>query len=107
MRLLLDENLPVALAAQFGTHEVSTVSGLGWSGIRNGELLMRIAGRFDALITADSNMEHQQAMGGRPFALLVVHSVSSRFADLGRLVPQIMDALDGIAAGEVRAVWSA
>jgi len=77
MRLLLDEGSPVALAAQFGTHEVSAVSGLGWFGIRTSELLMRTAGRFDASITADSNMEHQQAMKDRPFALPVVHSVPS------------------------------
>jgi len=107
MRLLLDENLPVALAGRLGAHEVSTVSGLGWAGTKNGDLLIRIEGRFDAFSTLDSNMEHQQVMRGRPFALLVVHCVSNRLADLVPLVPEILDALEAISAGDVHAIGAA
>jgi predicted nuclease of predicted toxin-antitoxin system len=39
MRLLLDEHLPIGLAAELPGHTVDTVSGRGWSGIKNGELL--------------------------------------------------------------------
>lgn len=49
MRVLLDENVPVDLALELGGHEVATVIGLGWEGIKNGELLRRAGGRFDAL----------------------------------------------------------
>jgi hypothetical protein len=66
---------------------------LGWAGTRNGDLLTRIEGRFEALITLDSNMEHQQVMRGRPFASLVVHCVSNRLADLLPLVPEILGRL--------------
>ena len=38
MRILLDENLPVDLAAELVGHEVDTVVGLGWTGVGNGEL---------------------------------------------------------------------
>ena len=50
MRVLLDENLPVELATALTGHRVDTVSGLGWEGVTNGELLSRMAGRFDALL---------------------------------------------------------
>ena len=56
MRVLLDENLPVDLAAELVSHEVTTVSGLGWQGIKNGELLKRAQGTFDVLVTMDRNL---------------------------------------------------
>ncbi|WP_299288121.1 hypothetical protein [uncultured Mucilaginibacter sp.] len=40
MKILLDENLPKKLKADFGTeHEVKTVRDMGWLGKKNGELL--------------------------------------------------------------------
>jgi len=39
MRLLLDENLPKRLKADFPDHEIFTVREKGWNGIKNGELL--------------------------------------------------------------------
>jgi hypothetical protein len=50
MRVLLDENVPVDLASLLDRHNVETVSGLGWDGVKNGELLLRMRGRFDALL---------------------------------------------------------
>lgn len=107
MRLLLDENLPVALAGELAGHDVSTVSGLGWAGTRNGDLLSRMEGRFDALITLDSKMEYQQAIRGRPFALLVFHCISNRLTDLLPLVPQVLEVLNSLSAGSVRRVGKA
>jgi hypothetical protein len=44
MKLLLDENLPVKLLASFDiVHEVRTVREVGWSGVKNGELLALMA----------------------------------------------------------------
>ena len=40
MKILLDENLPKKLKADFGTeHEVKMVRDMGWLGKKNGELL--------------------------------------------------------------------
>ena len=66
MHFLLDQSVPVALAARFGHHQVLTASGLSWAGTRNGQVLARIEGRFAAPITMDSDMAYQQAMLGRP-----------------------------------------
>ncbi len=102
MRVLLDENLPIGLAAELSDHFVETVTGLGWSGVKNGELLRRAADRFDALVTMDSNLKFQQALSGRPFGVVVVRAASNRVRDLLPVVPEILAALDGIGPGEVR-----
>ena len=41
MRVLLDENVPHDLIPQLAGHDVSTVQGLGWAGIKNSKLLRR------------------------------------------------------------------
>ena len=60
MRILLDESLPRPLARLLTEHEVRTVAAMGWAGTRNGELLQLAAGEFEALLTADQNLEHQR-----------------------------------------------
>jgi predicted nuclease of predicted toxin-antitoxin system len=78
MRVLLDENLPLDLTRDFRQHEVQTVAGLGWKGVKNGELLRRIAGHFDVLVTMDRNLEFQQPLARQPFGVVVVRAVSNR-----------------------------
>jgi predicted nuclease of predicted toxin-antitoxin system len=49
MKLLLDENLPKRLKADFTTHEIYSIRDKGWNGVKNGELLkLMIAEEFDA-----------------------------------------------------------
>jgi hypothetical protein len=61
MRLLLDENLPKRLKEDFREHEVFTVRDMNWNGIKNGALLqLMIQHSFDALLTFDKNLQHQQ-----------------------------------------------
>ena len=104
MRVLLDENLPRDLAKELSDHQVQTVVGMGWSGVKNGELLRRARGQFDALITMDSNLSFQQTLDQQPFGVLLISAVSNRMAHLRPLIPDIMTALDGIRAGELRRV---
>jgi hypothetical protein len=52
MKLLLDENLPKRLKADFADHEISTVRERGWNGIKNGQLLqLMVENGFEALLT--------------------------------------------------------
>ena len=61
MRLLPDENLPKRLKSDFPDHEVFTVREKGWNGIKNGEILqLMLADNFNALLTFDKNLQHQQ-----------------------------------------------
>ncbi len=48
MRILLDVSLPGELTAELPGHEVRTVQEMGWSSMKNGELLAcAAAGQFD------------------------------------------------------------
>jgi hypothetical protein len=53
VRVLLDENLPHDLIAELIGHDVVTVQGLGWAGVKNGDLLRRAAGQIDAFVTIE------------------------------------------------------
>ena len=106
MRLLLDEHLPIGLSAELHGHAVDTVSGLGWTGIKNGELLRRMTGQYDVLVTMDRGIEFQQRLSTLPFGIVLVRARSNRMQDLRPLVPSILSALDAVDPGRIRLVGS-
>jgi hypothetical protein len=106
MRLLLDEHLPTGLAAEFPGHAVHTVSGRGWSGIKNGELLRRMNGQYDTLVTMDRSIEFQQRIATLRFGIVLVRARSNRMQDLMPLVPPIRSALDTLKPGRICRVGS-
>ena len=72
MRVLLDENLPHDLIAALSKHDVSTVQGLGWAGVENGELLRRASGHTDAFITMDRRLQREQNLSVVPFGVVLM-----------------------------------
>jgi hypothetical protein len=78
VRVLLDENLPHDLGLELTGHQVATVQGLGWAGMKNGELLRRAGGLVDAFLTMDRKLEHQHKLGGLSFGVLVIRARSNR-----------------------------
>jgi len=104
LRILLDENLDWRLARDLRGHEVESVSRLGWSGIKNGELLSRAEKQFDVLLTMDSNMQYQQNIANFDIALVVLQAASNRLADTRSLMPQVMAVLPTVKPGTVTAV---
>jgi hypothetical protein len=82
MRVLLDECLPRSLKKHPPGHDVITVPEAGWSGTTNGQLLRIAAGKFDAFVTIDNNMIHQQSLGGLPFIVVVLLAQTNRLISL-------------------------
>jgi predicted nuclease of predicted toxin-antitoxin system len=72
MKLVLDEDIPRELARRFemGGHTVVHLEQLGWKGIQNGELLRRISGMYEVLVTGDTNMPHQQNLTNFDIAII-------------------------------------
>lgn len=99
MRVPLDENLPHDLASLLTGHDTSTVQGVGWAGVKNGELLRRASGQIDAFLTMDRKLEGQQKLGDLPFGIVVILAKSNRIQDLLLLVNRILAAI-----GRARAV---
>lgn len=98
MRLLLDESVPSRLRRSLPTHQVSTVVEMGWSGVKNGKLLALAGSAFDAFITVDKNLPHQQNLSTLPVAVIVLDSVSIELPALLPLVPRLERALSTLKA---------
>jgi len=94
VRLLLDESLPRPLADLLTGHEVRTVTQIGWTGLSNGVLLRQAAPAFDALLTADQNIEFQQNLTTLPMAVVVLVADSNRFESLEPLVSDLLRVLE-------------
>jgi hypothetical protein len=88
MRLLLDENLPKRLKQDFLEHEVFTVREKSWNGIKNGELLkLLIEHNFDALLTFDKNLQHQQNFLKYTITVFVMSANMNTYEALTKLTP--------------------
>lgn len=69
-----------------------------WDRLRNGELLNAAAqADFDAMITVDQNLKHQQNLAALPIAVVVIRSVSNDIDELAKLVPVALAALTSLA----------
>lgn len=104
MRVLLDEQLPLDLAAALEGHSVATVVARGWAGVKNGELLRRMRGEYDALVTMDRGIEFQQNLAELPFGVLLVLAPSNRMVHLQPLVPAILEALPVVKPGQLHRI---
>jgi hypothetical protein len=99
MRVLPDEQLPIDLASQLRGHAVETVADRGWAGTKNGELLRRMTGYYDALITMDRGIEFQQPVS---FGIVIVRARSDRMQHLSPLVPAILATIAATKPGQVQ-----
>ena len=90
MRLLLDENLPKRLKLDFPDHEVFTVQNREWNGVKNGELLkLLLDNSFDALLTFDKNLQHQQNFSKYTITVFVLIAAINPYSELTKLSPKI------------------
>jgi predicted nuclease of predicted toxin-antitoxin system len=101
MRLLLDECVPKRLKRELRGHEARTVQDLGWAGIKNGELLRLANGQFDALLTVDQGIEHQQNLSGLTISVIVMMAPSNDVDDLIPLLAAVEQALARLPPGEI------
>lgn len=102
MRILLDECLDERLRRAFGGHDCQTARYAKLAGLKNGDLLLAAeAAGFDVIIAVDQNIASQQNFRGRNIALLILSAPTNRLAELRRLVPASLSALEIISRGQV------
>ena len=90
MRLLLDENLPKRLKLDFPEHEIFTVRDKQWNGFKNGELLkLLLENSFDALLTYDKNLQHQQNFSKYTITVFVLTAPINQYKELTKLTPKV------------------
>jgi hypothetical protein len=98
MNILLDECTPREVKRRLTGHSVHTVQDMGWSGLRNGELLAAAEGLFDVFVTTDKNLRFQQNLKKYRFAVLQLPS--NKVPVVIALMPEIEAALAVIKAGD-------
>ena len=76
MKILFDQGTPEPLRKSLTSHDVSTAHEMGWSQLSNGELLDAAERAFDAFVTTDQNIRHQQNLSGRALAIVVLTTTS-------------------------------
>ena len=93
-RLLLDHNVDPRIARHLLGCDVRRAVQEGLTDVGNGDLIRaaRLLG-FDALLTKDRNMEHQQP--SRPAVAVVVAKCGNPFAELLAMAPDIAELLRG------------
>lgn len=100
MKILLDENLPRKLKFSFAAdHDLFTVGEMNWLGKRNGEFLdLMTFNGFDAFITIDKNLQHQQHLRRFAIKLIVLNSPDNKLGTLQpyieRLTPILSESLE-------------
>jgi len=93
MRLLLDESVPIRLRNALALHDVRTVGDMGWSGTKNGKLLALAGTDFDAFVTEDKNLAHQQNLSALPVAVVLLDAPSVELRNLLPSIPALEEAL--------------
>jgi hypothetical protein len=107
MKVLLDECLPLDFRHSFRDIQAHTAQWTGFKGKKNGELLEAAeAAGYDALLTVDQGIPHQQRLGDQKLAVVVLHSPTNRLQDLLPLVGRIVQVLAAIQPGQTIAVSS-
>jgi hypothetical protein len=97
VKLLLDENLPHQIRLELFGHEVLTAAYMNWSGIENGELLRRAADAgFDAVLTNDRGLEHEQNVDSLPVAVIVLLAKANTVEAIRPLYPDLFAALSAL-----------
>jgi hypothetical protein len=104
VRIFLDECIDWRLSRDITGHEVKAARQMGWTAIKNGELLALASEHFDAFVTVDRNLAFQQNVPGLQIAVVVLQAKSNRLSDIRSLVPELLSKLDSARQGTVTIV---
>jgi hypothetical protein len=102
MKLLLDECVPEDLKDFISGHEVASTAEMGWRGIKNGEL-MRLAADagFEAFLTADKNIRHQQNISKYQIAVIVFDVYRNTVDEFRKKLPEMYETLPTVEKGKL------
>ena len=105
MRVLFDHNLPHKLRLALiplCQHSLVTTSFVGWGHLKNGELLSAADPDFDVFITGDRTLVHEQNLGLRRLAIIVLST--NNWPIVRFHVSHILAAIDGALPGSFQTV---
>jgi hypothetical protein len=92
----MSSNVDRRLRKQLSGHNIRTTRECGWEKLSNGILLKCAAdSAFDAFLSVDKNIEHQQNLGSLPLPVIVLDSPSNALPAIVPFAPAILDLLKG------------
>jgi hypothetical protein len=104
VKVLLDECVDWRLSRDIPGHEVKTARQMGWTAIKNGELLALASVDFDAFVTVDKNLISQQDISSFSITIIVLRAKTNRLSDLRPLVPRLLAAINSAEIGTLQFV---
>ena len=104
MKVFLDECVDWRLSRDIIGHDVKTAGQMGWTTIKNGDLLSLASQNFDVFITVDRNLSFQQDIAGFSIAVVVLQARTNRLADLKVLIPRLLAAIESTQRGHALVV---
>jgi hypothetical protein len=102
--VLLDECVDWRLAREIISHDVVTARQMGWTTIKNGELLALASKHFDVFVTVDRRLPTQQNLSAFSIAVIILRARTNRLADLEPLIPTLLHAIQSARSGSAEFV---
>jgi predicted nuclease of predicted toxin-antitoxin system len=106
VRVLFDHNLPHKLRTSLGAlgkHEIATASYMGWSALKNGELLrMAEENGLEVFVTGDQSLVYEQNLTGLRLAIVALST--NNWPIIKNHIPQILAAIDSAVPASFQAV---
>ena len=93
--------MPRKLRRDLPEFAVRTVQEEEWAGFKNGQLLQRASGVFDALLTVDQRLRHQQNVSKFNIGVVVIETEDTTLPNLRQMVHRIRSALERVQPGTV------
>ena len=92
--------MPQPLRPLLAELDIRTAQEMGWGRVKNGELLKRAEGVFDAFVTADQQLKYQQNLAGRTLAILVLST--NRWPKVKAKTSEIIAAIQALRPGDYK-----
>jgi hypothetical protein len=96
LKILLDHNVDRRFRRHLPGHEVKTAREMRWERLANGAPLQAAAAAaFEALLSVDKNLRHEQNLKTLPIPIVVLDGVSNALPALVPFAPHVMKLLQG------------
>lgn len=74
---------------------------MGWSGVKNGELLRLAAVELEAFVTMDQGIRHQRNLTSLDLGIVIISALSIRRQSVEPAMPEVNRVLSQLQPGQV------
>ena len=83
MRVFIDACIDPRVVEGFAGYEVKTAFEMGWRSFKDHELVKRLQGQFDVLVTIDQGFEYEHNVKTLHFGIVIVHVEKTKSSSIG------------------------